>query len=44
LRSELRRGMGKMELSQEFIEKLSEIFFKDEIDNDFIDLRRFDKY
>jgi len=36
--------MGKMELSQEFIEKLSDIFFKDEIDNDFIDLKRFDKY
>jgi hypothetical protein len=33
-----------MELSREFIEKLSEIFFKEEFDNDFIDLKKPEKF
>ena len=33
-----------MELSREFIEKLSEIFFKEEFDNDFVDLKKPEKF
>jgi hypothetical protein len=36
--------MGNMELSREFVEKLSEIFFKEEFDDDFINLKKPDKF
>jgi hypothetical protein len=42
LRSGIRSGMGRMEFSREFVEKLSEIFFEDEINEEIEDPSRFE--
>ena len=41
LRSGIRSGMGRMEFSREFVEKLSEIFFEDRINEEILDPPRY---